>query len=211
MQGKSCILTTHTMLEAESLCRRIGIMVNGQLRCLGSAQHLRSRFGQGYQIDINFDIGYDGGDGNDDISDCGSVVELAFNLEQAIDQCTNKFEIWLGSQFKHWERLEAQNSHFKYKVDKSLSIGMIFNEIESNKYRLSIKEYSVSQTSLEQIFLYFARNQLQNDSSTGDTAIDQEKEKRKGKGIKNDNSQSTFQRVGLGHGNGSNKNDYRLL
>lgn len=47
---KECalMLTTHSMEEAEALCGRIGIMVGGRLRCIGSSQHLKSRFGKGY-------------------------------------------------------------------------------------------------------------------------------------------------------------------
>lgn len=48
----SVILTTHSMEECEALCPRIGIMAGGKLRCLGSAQHLKSRFGEGYQIEM---------------------------------------------------------------------------------------------------------------------------------------------------------------
>jgi ABC-type multidrug transport system ATPase subunit len=48
----SVILTTHAMEECEALCPRIGIMANGKLRCLGSAQHLKDRFGQGYQVEL---------------------------------------------------------------------------------------------------------------------------------------------------------------
>jgi len=44
----SIMLTTHSMEEAEALCTRIGIMVGGRLRCLGSSQHLKSKFGRGY-------------------------------------------------------------------------------------------------------------------------------------------------------------------
>lgn len=50
------ILTTHSMDECEALCPRIGIMANGKLRCLGSAQHLKSKFGQGYQVELNVNI-----------------------------------------------------------------------------------------------------------------------------------------------------------
>jgi len=46
------ILTTHSMEECEALCPRIGIMAGGKLQCLGSAQHLKNRFGQGYQIEM---------------------------------------------------------------------------------------------------------------------------------------------------------------
>ncbi len=38
----SIILTTHSMEEAEALCSRIGVMVNGRLRCLGSPQYLKA-------------------------------------------------------------------------------------------------------------------------------------------------------------------------
>jgi len=40
------------MDECEALCPRIGIMANGKLRCLGSAQHLKTKFGQGYQLEL---------------------------------------------------------------------------------------------------------------------------------------------------------------
>jgi ATP-binding cassette, subfamily A (ABC1), member 3 len=52
----SVILTTHSMEECEALCPRIGIMANGRLSCLGSAQHLKSRFGQGFQVELKTKI-----------------------------------------------------------------------------------------------------------------------------------------------------------
>ncbi len=48
----SVILTTHSMEECEALCPRIGIMANGRLRALGSAQQLKNKFGKGYQIEM---------------------------------------------------------------------------------------------------------------------------------------------------------------
>jgi ATP-binding cassette, subfamily A (ABC1), member 3 len=52
----SVILTTHAMEECEALCPRIGIMANGRLRCIGSAQHLKDRFGQGYQVELKVEF-----------------------------------------------------------------------------------------------------------------------------------------------------------
>ena len=48
----SIILTTHSMEEVEALCTRIGIMVGGRLRCLGTSQHLKNRFGAGYEAEV---------------------------------------------------------------------------------------------------------------------------------------------------------------
>ena len=50
--GQSVVLTSHSMEECEALCSRLGIMVNGQFKCLGSIQHLKTRFGSGYSLKI---------------------------------------------------------------------------------------------------------------------------------------------------------------
>ncbi|CAL4148549.1 unnamed protein product, partial [Meganyctiphanes norvegica] len=50
--GRSIILTSHSMEECEALCTRLAIMVNGTFRCLGSPQHLKSKFSEGYSIII---------------------------------------------------------------------------------------------------------------------------------------------------------------
>lgn len=50
--GKTIILTSHSMEECEALCTRLVIMVNGQFKCFGSIQHLKSKFGQGFDLVI---------------------------------------------------------------------------------------------------------------------------------------------------------------
>jgi ABC-type multidrug transport system ATPase subunit len=47
------ILTTHSMEEAEALSTKMGIMVKGGVfRCFGSSQHIKSKFGTGYEIEV---------------------------------------------------------------------------------------------------------------------------------------------------------------
>lgn len=50
--GKTIVLTSHSMEECEALCTRLVIMVNGAFKCLGSIQHLKSKFGQGFDLVI---------------------------------------------------------------------------------------------------------------------------------------------------------------
>ncbi|GFR40553.1 hypothetical protein Agub_g1128 [Astrephomene gubernaculifera] len=45
--GRTVILTSHSMEECEALCGRLTIMAGGRLRCLGTPQHLKGRFGGG--------------------------------------------------------------------------------------------------------------------------------------------------------------------
>lgn len=42
--------TLISMEECEALCTRLAVMVNGQFKCLGSPQHLKSKFGSGYTL-----------------------------------------------------------------------------------------------------------------------------------------------------------------
>ena len=51
-RGQSVILTSHSMEECEALCTKLTIMVGGRLRCLGSLQHLKDKFGQGYTVTV---------------------------------------------------------------------------------------------------------------------------------------------------------------
>ena len=47
-----CVWGLCSMEECEALCNRVGIMVGGRLRCLGTIQHLKDRFGQGYLSEV---------------------------------------------------------------------------------------------------------------------------------------------------------------
>lgn len=40
------------MEEAEGLCKRIAIQVDGSLKCIGEIEHLKDKFGQGYEIEV---------------------------------------------------------------------------------------------------------------------------------------------------------------
>lgn len=40
------------MEECEALCTRLAIMVKGEFKCLGSAQHLKNQFSKGFLLTI---------------------------------------------------------------------------------------------------------------------------------------------------------------
>ena len=40
------------MEEAEALCPKMGIMVDGKFLCFGSAQHIKDKYSDGYDIDL---------------------------------------------------------------------------------------------------------------------------------------------------------------
>jgi ABC-type multidrug transport system ATPase subunit len=131
MAGRSVILTTHSMEECEALCQRIGIMVGGRMRCLGTASHLKERYGYGYQLDVNTGV-----------------------------HPTDKVLAFVHERFPGAKILERQQQNIKFRVPRQgTTLADLFEMIESNKARLDVSEYSVSETTLEQIFIHFARQQ----------------------------------------------------
>jgi len=46
------ILSTHSMEEVEALSTKVAIMVSGNFRCFGSNQHLKSKYGDSYDVEF---------------------------------------------------------------------------------------------------------------------------------------------------------------
>jgi ABC-type multidrug transport system ATPase subunit len=51
--GRSIVLTTHAMDEADVLCNRIAIICSGRLQCIGTQQTLKQKFGDGFKLTLH--------------------------------------------------------------------------------------------------------------------------------------------------------------
>lgn len=49
---KTIVLTSHSMDECEMLCNRLGIMKNGEMKCIGLIQKLKEKYGKGFSLMI---------------------------------------------------------------------------------------------------------------------------------------------------------------
>ncbi|XP_071943840.1 phospholipid-transporting ATPase ABCA3-like [Antedon mediterranea] len=134
--GKCIVLTSHSMEECEALCTRLAIMVNGTFRCLGSTQHLKHRFGEGYTIHAKIDS-------RNDIQPLKEFIETTFPDCELKDEHQGIIHYHIKRSDKTWAN--------------------IFGIMEGAKDKFSIEDYSVSQTTLEQVFLNFARAQREDD------------------------------------------------
>ena len=56
------LLTTHSMEEADALSDRLGIMVTGHLRAIGSPYSMKQTYGKGYKVDILLNEGHNAND-----------------------------------------------------------------------------------------------------------------------------------------------------
>ena len=121
------------MEECETLCTRLAIMVNGQLKCLGSPQHLKNKFGKGYTLMVRV---------SGEAPDTKSFKEF--------------MEEWFPGSVLKDEHLGMLHYHI---CSKRVTWAQLFGTIERVKWNFNIEDYSVSQTTLEQVFLNFARGQ----------------------------------------------------
>jgi len=132
------------MEECEALCTRLAVMVNGRFQCLGSTQHLKAKFGEGYSLTIKLRVppGQQG-------------VHAALEAKtQALMQFVSL--TFPGSQLK-----DQHHGLFRYRIVRASGVtwARLFGAVEKARSTYDIEDYSVSQTTLEQVFIIFARMQ----------------------------------------------------
>ncbi|KAM8882220.1 retinal-specific phospholipid-transporting ATPase ABCA4a isoform 2-T2 [Synchiropus picturatus] len=138
---RAVVLSSHSMEECEALCTRLAIMVNGSFKCLGTIQHLKYKFGDGYVVTMKIGA-----------SQSSCVPDL------------NPAEAFMESTFPGCIQREKHHNTLQYKISSS-SLAKIFQMVLSNKEKLNIEDYTVSQTTLDQVFVDFAKQQSREDDA----------------------------------------------
>uniref|UniRef100_A0A673MTG4 Cholesterol transporter ABCA5 n=1 Tax=Sinocyclocheilus rhinocerous TaxID=307959 RepID=A0A673MTG4_9TELE len=174
---RGALLTTHYMEEAEAVCDRVAIMVSGQLRwdfemdkslkflskqvkqnrkqvtfsyvapcrCIGSIQHLKGKFGRGYSLEIN-------------------LREELTGLQQVALLHKEILKI-----FPHAARQDSFATLMVYKIpmEDVKSLAKSFAQLESAKQNFNFEEYNFSQSTFEQVFMEFAKEQENEEEEVG--------------------------------------------
>jgi ABC-type multidrug transport system ATPase subunit len=204
------IMTTHSMDEAETLCQRMGIMVNGEFVCLGKAHEIKDKYGYGYELNLrikpmteeqenkiyskyNIDnqvivnrenlseiLGLIGRENyQNEVSEgrlgakllrdidknnglnIRAVIHWIFYVENAVKFASAGYDNFAKIIIK-----ENMDNNFLFKMKKKhnevKSIGYLFGLYETHKEKCFVTEYSIQQTSLEQIFNQFSQQQMSN-------------------------------------------------
>ena len=134
---KIIILTTHSLEEAEYLGDRIGIMLDGLFVCSGTGSYLKNNYPCGYNINFLMKNNY------------ANRSELLDELK-AID----------GSGVIKVSSKNLLSINFMSMVEEK--INGIFNKIEKDKFKekYGIVNYTISSTSLEDVFLKLNNDEL---------------------------------------------------
>ncbi|XP_017656136.2 ATP-binding cassette sub-family A member 8-B [Nannospalax galili] len=130
---RGALLTTHYMAEAEAVCDRVAIMVSGRLRCIGSIQHLKSKFGKDYLLEMK--------------------VKTPTQVEPLHTEILRLFP-----QAARQERFSSLMV-YKVPVEDVWPLAQAFFKLEKVKQNFDLEEYSLSQSTLEQVFLELSKEQ----------------------------------------------------
>ncbi|CAG9570303.1 putative ATP-binding cassette protein subfamily A,member 2 [Leishmania major strain Friedlin] len=125
--NSSVVLTTHHLEEVEALAHRVAIMVDGTLRCIGDKTHLKNKFGTGFEVN----------------------VRIRSEEEELKEAMRNFFsENFPGSLLR-----EYRARRFTFGLPGGTKLSRTFKLMEEHASALGATDYSVSQTSIEQVFM----------------------------------------------------------
>ncbi|KAK0086066.1 hypothetical protein PV325_003922 [Microctonus aethiopoides] len=118
------IMTSHSVSECEKLCSRVGILARAGLRCIGTVQHLKHKFGEGYVAFLRFN----------------QPVTIK-ELKDAISRHLSKAQI--SSRQAAAARLLVPRAH-------DMTLSETFSSVKRLAEDLKATDYTLTQSSLDQ-------------------------------------------------------------
>lgn len=129
-ESRCVVLTSHSMHEVETLCERIGMLANGRLVCIGDLLDLKNTFTDGYKFQISCDID---------------------NLSRARDYVAETVPF---ADFVQ----DVGGGTLLYRIRSNvMQLSVLFSSMHPSRLaKFGIRDWSLNQASLEEIFLKFA-------------------------------------------------------
>ncbi|KAF2927371.1 hypothetical protein DAI22_06g200400 [Oryza sativa Japonica Group] len=128
-RDRAIVLTTHSMEEAEVLCDRLCIMVDGSLQCIGTPKELIARYGGYYVLTMTTSPEFE------------QEVE---NLARKLSPNARKVYHLSGTQ--------------KYELPKQqVRIADVFMAVENFKRRTEVQAWGLADTTMEDVFVKVAK------------------------------------------------------
>ncbi|KAL0216688.1 hypothetical protein P9112_008872 [Eukaryota sp. TZLM1-RC] len=123
-KGVSMIISTHNLNEAEVLGDTISIQKEGDIMCIGTAENLKMRFGQGFKLLVS----------------C-----LPEKVTEAISFIRN-----LEPRASH---VSTTDGVLQYQLPKDVSMANVFKQFNEHKNEVGIVDFGVQSSSLDDVFV----------------------------------------------------------
>lgn len=140
------VITTHSMEEADTLCTRIGIVAKGRMRCIGTQLRLKNQFGDGYHLTLGLDNKLDLRDGSKALVALdGFVMQLCRSMRLVSQIATTR----------------------AYTLPKAgIQVSRLFEMLEGHKVEYGIREWGLTQTSLDEVFVKIVKEAEKEEGTT---------------------------------------------
>ncbi|CZR50388.1 related to ABC transporter [Phialocephala subalpina] len=145
---RSILLTTHSMEEADALASRVGILAKHMLD-LGTTQHLRTKHGYGFHVTLVLRSA--------PASGAEEMETLKVWIEERFRGAVMERRMWNGQlrfniPSKSPPRVVINGAEVE-EEEVETSVGSIFVLLEENNAALGLEFYSVSVSTLDEVFL----------------------------------------------------------
>ena len=135
-KDKCVILTTHAMEEADILSDRIAVIVDGQIKCIGTPLFLKNNYGDGYRLSLII---------HPDVNPLKIVNFIKNHIPSAILIDESGGSVVFGVSI---ENMKDLGIFFKIMENEEIE-----NEKECKEFKESIKDWGLSHTTLEEVFM----------------------------------------------------------
>lgn len=154
--GRTIVLSTHHLDEADLLSDRLAIISSGELQCVGTTMYLKRQYGEGYHLIVELASALNGDEARPDAvlnpitqrnSSINSMrfIKLTEFLRQHVPDLAIKEQH--GDQITYVLLDDAEHTR---------EFPTMLAELEAHRKKYNIKSYGLSNSSLEQVFLRVA-------------------------------------------------------
>ena len=174
--GRSLVLTTHSMEEADALADRAGIMGRRML-ALGTSEYLRKKHGDRYHVHlITRTAPHTTAEEMDRVK--GWIISNLEGAEVESKTFHGQMRFSVPAHFGSTASLKTQSDSTDVDTiappsyagkSESRGIGALFMLLEAQKEMLGFEYYSISQTTLDQVFLSIVGKHNIEEENYGDT------------------------------------------
>ncbi|KAG5487934.1 hypothetical protein LSCM1_08249 [Leishmania martiniquensis] len=143
----SIVLCTHHLEEVEALADCVAIMVDGRLRCIGSKVHLKQKYGSGFEMVLRVQP-------PSALTGASATTADRETRDRAAEEAVKARLIhFVTTTFPSSRLTEVRGKRLAFMLPRDTNLPTVFQAVQAHREALCISDYTVSQTSIEQIFL----------------------------------------------------------
>ncbi|XP_077287135.1 phospholipid-transporting ATPase ABCA3-like isoform X2 [Arctopsyche grandis] len=149
--GKTIIISSHSLSECETLCDRVGILVDGTIKLTDHTQRVKKEISVGYSLTLKLK----------------PMINISDDETDSTKRCEVKGNMKLKDDIEKSFKCELQDEHetiLQYRInDSNLSYSNLFSKMEGIRERFPnvVEYYTICDPTLEDAFLAYIKKPIE--------------------------------------------------